>query len=497
MQSDAMRLLTEPVWWSALDGVAAPMALLDCDFEIIAANASLRDLLGADVIVGGSICRSFVEPGACESRLQQLESGARAKVTFDAAVFGANGKEHSLRWRAQCLRAQDSQAILLSGDDRTTERAQHFAMRAYERELLDLKTAIDHASIVATTDAAGVITAVNERFCAISGYDAEELIGQTHRVINSGFHPKSFWLELWRTIGRGEIWRGEVCNRAKDGHRYWVDTTIIPFLDERGRPHHYMAIRTDITERKLAEAKLRETTALARLGEMASVVAHEVKNPLAGISGALQIVGKRLPEDTPERAVIGDILQRIAALNDTMEDLLEYARPRTPRLAALDLRAFADAMVARVADDPRFAGVEVAASGMSAPVSADPALLEGVVLNLLINASQALQHRGRIEVAVRSDGSEAVLEVRDDGPGISADRIERVFEPFFTTRHRGTGLGLAIVRRVVESHEGSVSLRCPTDGGTVVEMRLPQRGDTDHVGNIPQAGGEPHPGSTR
>ncbi len=348
--------------------------------------------------------------------------------------------------------------------------------RALDRSLKDLADtnfALDQAAIIAITDVTGRITYVNDRFCEISKYPRAELVGQDHRLINSGYHPKEFIRELWRTIAAGRIWRGELRNRAKDGTIYWVDTTIVPFLNEYARPYQYMAIRYDITERKASEERLREQAALARLGEMAAVVAHEVKNPLAGIRGALQVIGGRLPEGARDRAIIGDIVARLDSLNEIVHDLLVFARPREPKLAPVELASLMENTAALLKKDPSHSAVDVVITGERPTVQADAEQIQTVFLNLLLNAAQASGSASDVRVTIAATPAEARVTIADRGPGIPAEVRDKIFEPFFTTKHRGTGLGLPTAKRVVERHHGAIVFECPPSGGTNVTVTLP------------------------
>lgn len=352
-------------------------------------------------------------------------------------------------------------------------RETSISLEARTRDLADMSYALDQSAIVAITNTKGTITFVNEKFCQVSKYPRQELLGRDHRILNSGYHPKEFMRNLWETIQSGRIWRGEIRNRAKDGTLYWVDTTIVPFLDESGRPYQYMAIRYEITDRKRSEERLREQEALARLGQMAAVVAHEVKNPIAGIRGALQVIVARMAADQRDRTIIGDIIARLDALNLIVQDLLLFARPRSPRHERIDLRSLLDSTIDLLRRDPAFTGVTVDIDGNPGPISADPELLRIVFQNVLLNAAQAMGGHGVIDIGLAATDGAARVAVRDHGPGMPVDVREKAFEAFFTTKHRGTGLGLPIARRVVESHGGQIAIDAPEGGGTRLVIELP------------------------
>jgi PAS domain S-box-containing protein len=354
----------------------------------------------------------------------------------------------------------------------TRERSQNRA--ALEQSVVrheQLRYALDQAAIVAATDQRGIITYVNDKFCEISKYSRKELLGQDHRIINSGFHSKEFIRDLWRTIAQGRIWRGEIRNRAKDGTFYWVDTTIVPFLDERGKPHQYLAIRSDITQRKAAEARLAAQAALTQLGELAAVVAHEVRNPLAGLRGSLEVLRPRVGATPKERAIIQAMIERIDTLNAKVSDILRFARPRAPVLQPVELLPLlrdvaGSAQASAGVDCPK---IEVTAEPFT--VLADAEMLRAALLNLAMNACQA--GGSSVEIAASSDSDRCRIAVLDRGSGIPDDVIGRVFDAFYTTKKSGTGLGLPIVKRLIELQDGTVALRQREGGGTIAEVTVP------------------------
>ncbi|HSL24552.1 MAG TPA: PAS domain S-box protein [Vicinamibacterales bacterium] len=463
-----------------LDVAGVMIVVLDRRQRILLLNRKARQLLhvtGED-LTGRDWFDTFVpervRDGVRETHKKFLR-GDPSVEAIDYPVLTRRGDERIIHWHRAIVRDAAGQVIgtIGSGEDTTPTRVAEAALRRSIKDLQDIKYAIDQAAIVAITDVHGRITYANDKFCEISKYSRGELLGQDHRIINSGYHSKEFIRDLWRTIARGQVWRGEIKNRAKDGSPYWVDTTIVPFLDERGKPYQYMAIRSDITERKRQEERMREQAALTRLGEMAAVVAHEVKNPLAGIRGALQIIATRMPPDSRDRSVIGDILARVDSLNNIVQDLLLFARPRAPRADKVALGALLASTVELLKKDPAFARIETSLGGEDPVVEADTEQLQTVFMNLLLNAAQAVGGAGRVEVMLNQRDGWCHVTIRDHGPGIPPEVRERIFEPFFTTKHRGTGLGLPTARRVVELHRGKIDVEMPSDGGTAVTVSLP------------------------
>jgi PAS domain S-box-containing protein len=369
------------------------------------------------------------------------------------------------------------------------------ALERSQKELADIKFALDQSTIVAITDQRGTINYVNDEFCRISKYSRSELLGQDHRIINSAFHSKEFIRGLWTTIASGSVWKGELRNRAKDGSIYWVDTTIVPFLNSEGKPYQYVAIRHDITQRKAAEDQVRKQAAdlqraaqLSFVGELAAGLAHEIKNPLAGIQGAVDILIRRRDKNDPEREALEGMRHEVVRIDNTVRALLDRARPRLVSVVHESLTDIVDRAVSLAKGQL----VDAATRGHHVSVEFDPpedpikipidaAQIEDAVLNLIINAIDATQNGGSVKVRVARaqverlnvEEEEAIIEVEDDGRGISDEDLPRIFNPFFTTRSTGTGLGLPAVRRIARLHGGRVEVSSTLGKGSLFTIYLP------------------------
>ncbi|HEX7795873.1 MAG TPA: PAS domain S-box protein [Vicinamibacterales bacterium] len=335
-----------------------------------------------------------------------------------------------------------------------------------------IESAVDAIIVI---DAHGCVEAFNPAAERLFGYGEDEMRGHNinmlmpspYREEHDHYLARYHATHIKKIIGIGR----EVIGRRKDGSTFPVHLSVAEMvLDGETR---FTGILHDLTERTRIEAQLREQAALARLGEMAAVLAHEVKNPLAGIRGAIQIIGGRLPQDSKDALITQEIISRIDALNGLMKDLLLFARPPQPKPMTVDLAALVTATADLLNADPALKDIHVELNGSAPAVSADPDLLKIVFVNLLVNGAHAMDGHGTIRVALSAHDSMAEVTFADSGPGIPEDVRARMFTPFFTTKARGSGLGLPTAKRLVEAHHGTISIGCPPGGGTRVSVRLP------------------------
>lgn len=370
--------------------------------------------------------------------------------------------------------------------------------RGFHKELADVKYALDVSTIVAITDRRGVITSVNDKLCEISGYSRDELVGATHRVVNSAYHPKSFFRHLWATISRGQVWQDEIRNRKKNGEYYWVFTTIVPFLDENGRPYQYIAIRSDTTKRKQAENQLRETREalmmqtlftqrLSALAAMTGGIAHELNQPLSSIrvyAETIESIAKRQGDLPAERAmgIMAKIMRQVDRAAGVIDHMREFASEQTDRTAEqLDLRQLIEHVLEFTGEQLRAHGIEF--TNDIAPgtvVLANHSRMEQVLINLISNAKDSIDEADRaprqIAVATCQCADDQVcLSVRDTGGGVPEAVRDSLFEPFVTTKgpQLGTGLGLSICHGILRDYNATIHLAHTDDTGTEFQLLFP------------------------
>ncbi len=374
------------------------------------------------------------------------------------------------------------------------------AQQAVNKELANYKYAFDQSSIVAITDQKGIIRYANDNFCKISKFSPEELIGQDHRIISSGYHTKEYIRNLWTTIANGKVWKGEFKNKAKDGIIYWVDATIIPFLDEKGKIYQYVAVRFDITERKKIETDLIQAKELAEYlahtkDQFLASMSHEIRTPLNGIIGFTKILLKNgLTEK--QRKYMDAVKISSDVLLVLINDILDLAKIEAGKMTIEETELKLSNLVGSI-----FATFELRLEEKELKVTQQydkriPKILLGdsvritqVFLNLINNAIKFTNNGGNIGVSVNlknQNEEKAIIEiiVSDTGIGIPADKLETIFDPFTQSsshtarRYGGTGLGLSIVKRLMDLMGGTISVKSQMNMGSTFTVSLPLKKTT-------------------
>lgn len=359
------------------------------------------------------------------------------------------------------------------------------------KQLQDQKFALDQSAIVAQTDASGRITMVNDKFCEISGYSRSELIGQDHRVVNSGRHSKEFFEDLWSTIRSGRVWRGEICNRKKSGDLYWVATTITPFLGEDGTPYQFLAVRQDITELKAAqqrivdqESQLVSASRLSAIGEMAAAITHEINNPLGVILGRAEMLAGLVEKNQLNPDVLKRLVETIQITGKRIERIVRSMK--TLAYQGFEDEPFALTSFSEILSDSlelcsqRFEnhGIDLQAPTVDERlrIPCRSHQIVQVVVNLLNNAHDAVLNLEKpwVRISVEPTAEHLEVAVEDSGTGIPLEFQAKLFDPFFSTKRLqyGTGLGLSISKSLVHAHQGELFYDAKR-ANTRFVMRLP------------------------
>ncbi|MCG8404825.1 MAG: PAS domain S-box protein [Phycisphaerales bacterium] len=373
------------------------------------------------------------------------------------------------------------------------------------REIEALRAALDEHTLVSIADRSGKIIDVNTGFCRISGYSREELLGQDHRILNSGTHPKSFWVDMRKTIASGRSWRGEVCNRCKDGSRYWVDSKVVPYFGSDGEIEKYVSIRFDITAQKAAEQSLRETMEqlesqtmvahnLAAEAEAASIakseflanMSHEIRTPLTAILGFAETLSDTLKDPRNQEAA-STIKRNGEHLLGIINDILDISKVEAGKMTMETIRRNPVQIIADVASLMK---VKADGAGLTLDfeydgdipetIQTDPTRLRQILINLIGNAIKFTEVGGvRLITSFVDDNLKPVLQfdVVDTGIGMTVEQIAKLFQPFTqadtstTRRFGGTGLGLTISKRFAKILGGDISV-VDTEPGVGTRFRL-------------------------
>jgi two-component system, cell cycle sensor histidine kinase and response regulator CckA len=319
------------------------------------------------------------------------------------------------------------------------------------------------------------------------------VVGGNPRVLKSGVQDAAFYQELWGTIAAGRQWTGTLHNRRKDGSLFWELARIAPVADAAGRTTHYVAVKEDISQQRQLEEQLRQSQRLEAVGQLAGGVAHDFNNLLTVISGYATLLESDLPPGSEARSCLGEIQGAARRSADLTRQLLAFSRRQILQPQVLDLGvvvAGMEKMLRRLLGEDVRLGIEIAPELYD--VEADPGQMEQVLMNLCVNARDAMPHGGRLRVRVRNRGvtqAEAdgvpydvkpgpyvMLEVEDEGSGMDEHTLRHIFEPFFSTKEtgKGTGLGLSTVYGIVKQSGGYVWVTSEVGRGSVFQVLLPQ-----------------------
>ncbi len=491
-RAEDARAESEQILRLFVEHAPAAIAMFDRDMNyIVASRRYLVDYaLGEQGIVGRSHYEVFPEmPERWKEVHRRCLAGATERAEEDPFPR-ADGTLDWVRWeiRPWYERTGNIGGIVLFSEV-ITERKR--AEATLELEGAALNAAAD-AMVITGRD--GSIEWINPAFTTLTGYTAEEALGKNPReLVKSGVHGQGFYKNMWDTILAGEVWQGEFTNRRKDGSLYPEEQTITPVKDGSGVISHFIAIKRDITERKRLEAELLHSQKMDSVGQLAGGIAHDFNNLLTVIAGTAFLISDQLAADDPVREDVQQITRAADRAAAMTRQLLAFSRKQILQSKLLDLGGLLldmETMLGRLIGEDIGVVVVVPAEG-AFTITADPGQIEQVIMNLAVNARDAMPAGGTLMIEIRAvevdgamkekdlslePGRYVQLSMSDTGEGMDEATLQRIFEPFFTTKKvgRGTGLGLSTVFGIVSQSGGTIRVDSTVGMGTTFKIWFPR-----------------------
>lgn len=314
---------------------------------------------------------------------------------------------------------------------------------------------------IVLTNLSGVITEANKAFCELFGYNREELIGQTTSIIRSSQTDDEFYYKMWESINKNGEWKGEIINQDKAGNQIAVLLSITPIYQD-GKKIGYMGIEIDMREQIEIQQNMARSERLATIGKMAAKVAHEIRNPLSSISLNAEILQDELKSDRfnidEAQSLLSSIMREVDRLANLTNEYLQFSRMPRSQNEPHDIVRLIQNLTLFIDSELRANNIELKMNLPEKPIllKMDKDQMHRVLLNLVRNSIEALSQGGLINIDLVNNDSLLEIHVSDTGNGIAPDQLDKVFEPFYTTKDIGTGLGLPISKQIIEEHGGSI-----------------------------------------
>ncbi len=381
----------------------------------------------------------------------------------------------------QLIEYQNRPARLVIANDVTNLVAAEKERRRMHNELINYKKALDRSALLAIADLNGILVDVNDKFCEVSRYKQEELVGKPHMLLKSGYHSASFFRRMYKTVQRGEVWRGEVCGLAKDGSLFWVDLSVVPMLDEFNEVHRYMTIAYPVTDRKVAE--FRSEKVHQELMTFMYKASHNLRGPVATLSGLLNVAAIEIKESF-SLDYIKMLNERTRHLEFVLNELIAITKIKQEELsiAPVSFQSLVKQVCSQFEEELEKGDILMECCfEFDRIFSNDEKLLRGMLFYLLDNAIKFRSNQAaKIRIEVREHLTGVAIVVADNGPGISDAIRDRIYEMYFRghEKSQGSGLGLYIVSSIVERLGGYINLQSKEGAGSTFTIYLP---DAEHI----------------